>query len=88
MMTGWLQQEGKWYWLDPGTGKMIKSDWVLYQDNWYYFGADGSMLTGWCEYKNAYYYLSQEEDRYYGHMLRNTVTPDGYIVNEDGMRIP
>jgi len=83
----WLLQDDKWYWLDPGSGKMVKSDWVLYQDNWYYIGDDGTMQTGWQEYKNAFYYLSKENDSLYGHMLRNATTPDGYTVDENGVRI-
>lgn len=88
MQTNWLQQNGKWYWLDPGTGKMVKSNWVFNQDNWYYFGDDGAMMTGWIEYNNGFYYLSEVSDSKYGHMLSNTTTPDGYSVNQDGVRIP
>lgn len=61
---------------------------ILYQDNWYYIGDDGTMLIGWLEYKNAFYYLSEENDNLYGHMLRNETTPDGYNLDEDGVCIP
>lgn len=87
MKTGWLSQDGKWYWLDSESGKMVSNDWVLYQDNRYYFGGDGAMVTGWQEYNNEFYYLSEVNDSYYGHLLRNTTTPDGYSVNQDGVRI-
>lgn len=88
MKTGWLQQEGKWYWFKPDNGSMAKSAWLIYQDNWYYIGDDGAMATGWLKHDNEFYYLSQAEDSIYGHMLKNTVTPDGYTVNQEGVWIP
>gem|GEM_PF-6650846 len=88
MATGWRFLDGKWYWLNLGTGRMVRNDWIWYQDYWYYLGSDGAMVTGWLEYKEAWYFLSTVNDRYYGHMLRNQTTPDGYYVNQDGVRTP
>ena len=82
------QKAGSWYWLDPVTGRMAADEWIFDQDNWYYLGADGRMVTGWQQYKEVYYYLSEDGDRYYGRMLRAQTTPDGYYVNEDGVWVP
>ncbi len=88
MANGWRFLDGKWYWLNLGTGRMVRNDWIWYQDYWYYLGSDGAMVTGWLEYKEAWYFLSTVNDQYYGHMLRNQTTPDGYYVNQDGVRTP
>jgi len=84
MATGWLNQNGAWYMLEPGSGRMIAGDWYLYRDDWYYFDKDGRMVTGWLSYKDNYYYLSTTEDQYQGRMLKDQVTPDGYQVDETG----
>lgn len=47
--------------------------------SWFYADADGKGHDGWLEYEGKYYYI---ED---GRMLRNTVTPDGFIVDKDGV---
>lgn len=85
MAAGWQYLNELWYWLDPGSGKMVENDWVFYQDNWYYLGEDGVMLTGWMQYQdNWYYLLTDTASSYYGRMLHSTVTPDGYVLAQDG----
>lgn len=69
--TGWWYKEGKSY---------IQNGWKLINNNWYYFDNNGYMKTGWIQDTNGkWYYLSQS-----GSMLSNTVTPDGYTLNQDG----
>ncbi|GEM_PF-1872283 len=84
MATGWLNQNGAWYMLDPGSGRMIAGDWYLYRDDWYYFDKDGRMVTGWLSYNDNFYYLSTTDDQYLGRMLKDQMTPDGYQVDETG----
>jgi glucan-binding YG repeat protein len=57
----------------------MKTDWVLTDGKWYYMNLNGSMAVGWVLVNNNWYYLSQS-----GECLMNTVTPDGYRVNENG----
>ncbi len=38
------------------------------------------IISGWLSYKNQWYYLGQD-----GKMLKDTVTPDGYRVNHEGV---
>ena len=42
MVTGWLNQNGKWYYLDPVVGEMYVG-WHMIGEKWYYFsvGNDG-----------------------------------------------
>lgn len=87
MAEGWRFLNEKWFWLIPGTGRMASNEWAWYQDNWYYLGTDGAMITGWQEYRGSFYYLSEENDRYFGHMFQNQMTPNGYWVDSDGKRV-
>jgi polygalacturonase/glucan-binding YG repeat protein len=77
MSTGWNQVQGVWYYME-NSGAM-KTDWVLTDGKWYYMNLDGSMAVGWVQVNNRWYYLNQTGECYI-----NTVTPDGYRVNEDG----
>lgn len=77
MTTGWKQVEGKWYYLATDGG--MQTNWVWTGENWYFMNADGSMATGWVMVNDSWYYLNQS-----GECLLNTVTPDGYRVNEKG----
>lgn len=54
--------------------------WSLGTDGqWYYYGADGAMKTGWIQVSGKYYYLYED-----GHCAMGEVTPDGYRVDESG----
>ena len=44
MKTGWLQDNGKWFYLNS-SGAMLKG-WVKHYGVWYYLGQDGVMYTG------------------------------------------
>jgi polygalacturonase len=80
MTTGWKQVEGKWYYLASDGG--MQTNWVLNGENWYFMNADGSMAIGWVMVNDSWYYLNQS-----GECLLNTVTPDGYRVDEKGARV-
>ena len=63
MLEGWRQDSaGAWYYLIPGQGALKTNSWLLYQNQWYYLGSDGKMLT-------------------------DSRTPDGYLVNKEGVWI-
>ena len=53
-----------------GTG--IKSQWLELEwngvKNWYYFGADGYMVTGWYQDGGKWYYLHPKADGTRGYM--------------------
>ena len=54
-VTGWLKDKGVWYYLTPGTGKMV-TGWKKIGSTWYYFDASGAMKTGWIKVSGKWYY--------------------------------
>ena len=76
---GWQQIAGRWYYLDD-SGAAWRG-WLYEDDNTYYFDENNcNRLTGWQQIEGEWYYF----DIHDGYMLKNTVTPDGYRVNQDG----
>lgn len=92
----WKHINGKWYYFDGGgyiihskwewingywyyfntSGHMIENTWKMVGDKWYYFDTKGHMLSNqWV----GDYYVGKDGD-----MLKNTVTPDNYVVGGDG----
>ncbi len=53
--------------------------WSQQEDGWHYYLEDGSLAAGWVELDGKSYYFPQN-----GGMLKDTVTPDGYYVDQDG----
>jgi glucan-binding YG repeat protein len=54
--TGWVSSGGKWYYLDPSTGKMA-TGWVTVNGKRYYMNGSGAMRTGWLNLDGTWYYL-------------------------------
>lgn len=74
---------GKWYYFD-NDGYMVVG-WLDWNNRRYYLnpisnGWRGGMETGWILIENKWYYFSET-----GELLKNTVTPDGYMVDKDGV---
>lgn len=79
MKTGWQNLNGTWYFLDSANGEM-KTQWNMIDSKWYYFSPDGAMLTGWQKINGNWYYMTASGD-----CLMDTVTPDGYKVDKNGV---
>ena len=92
----WQRIDGKWYYFD-GRGYITHSKWERIKDYWYYFNTSGHMTENawemigdkWCYFDNkGHMLLNQWVGDYYvgkdGDMLKNTVTPDDYVVGSDG----
>ncbi|MDO5140648.1 MAG: Ig-like domain-containing protein [Eubacteriales bacterium] len=88
------QQSGQkkygWFKFDPSgnmlTGWFTDSDGNVYYLNPLSDNTMGMMLVGWQLINGSWYYFSEAEGSgTMGAMLRNTVTPDGYRVNSDGV---
>ena len=53
----------------------------------YYTNSVEGLKVGWQLIDDKWYYFNDIHDGSYGKLLRNTVTPDGYIVNDLGIWI-
>lgn len=80
---GWIQENGQWkYKMGDGTYK--DNGWFADNGKWYYLGPDGTMYASqWLQDGEWWYYLGAD-----GAMLKDTVTPDGYQVNDYGVWEP
>ncbi len=84
MRTGWLQDGGKWYYLndtkDSYEGCMVRG-WWTWNNLKYYFNDQGVMVTGWFQIDGKYYYFYPEGTTGggYGYMASNTRIGDFYV---------
>lgn len=77
----WVRRGDDWHYLNEDGDETI--GWIFSGENWYYLDESGVMRTGWIHDGNDWYFMSEE-----GSMLSNTVTPDGYFVDESGKWLP
>lgn len=77
----WIQEGTDWRFI-KADGSQQQNGWLFIHGKWYYFEADGKMKTGWLCWNEAWYYLGPDGD-----MWVNCQTPDGYVVNQDGVWI-
>lgn len=75
----WIQDSTGW-WYKHHDGSYTKNNWELIREDWYFFDENGYMKTGWVEWEGKQYYC----DLSTGAMLKNTTTPDGYILDHNG----
>ena len=75
---GWQQDDKGWWYKIPGG--YVANDWLKNNDHLFYMDEKGYMITGWKQIKGQWYYFNDK-----GEMLLNTVTPDGYHVDENGV---
>lgn len=57
MVTGWVEQDETWYYMDEETGIMNTETWLQVDGTWYNFNEDGEMLTGWQKVDGIWYYM-------------------------------
>ncbi len=87
--AGVEQQSADWFRFSE-SGHMVSG---CYQDgagNSYYLnpnsdGTLGRMVTGWQMIDGKWYYFNEISDGKRGALLKNTTTPDGYVVDENGV---
>jgi serine-type D-ala-D-ala carboxypeptidase len=74
---------GKQYWFDE-NGNMLEGWRQDGSGAWYYLtpGQGALQTNSWLLYKNQWYYLGSD-----GKMLTESRTPDGYLVNKEGIWI-
>ena len=78
----WKQTEDGRWWYDQVDGTYPAGGWLEIGHKWYFFDAEGYMQTGWIPWNEKEYYCSENGD-----MLTNCITPDHYLVGEDGAKI-
>ena len=90
--SGWtkLKWLGKEYWYYFDENGYMKLGWLDVNDDRYYLNPvigtnSGKMVTGWQQIDQKWYYFSTEAGAKEGSLLRNTVTPDNYRVDENGI---
>ncbi|MCH1950711.1 leucine-rich repeat domain-containing protein [Enterocloster sp. OA13] len=86
--SSWKEVNGIWYHFNE-EGYMQTGWYTDIDGNQYYLlptdgSTQGSMVTGWQLIDDKWYYFNMESDGTKGRLLYNTVTPDGYYVNEKG----
>lgn len=78
----WQKDSKGWCYLN-GSGKLVKSDWVHWKDNWYYLDSSGHMVAGkWQKDTNGWCYLGKD-----GKMLADSwLSWEGYsyFLKKDG----
>ena len=84
---GWLKdsKDGYWYYLDPATGAMAIG-WVQIDGKWYYFNPISEGVSGWTYHSETQKWEYQVTTAMpVGAMYANTTTPDGYLVDANGV---
>lgn len=79
-IDGEWRNEGSGWWYEHEDGTYTKNNWEEIDKKWYLFDENGYMRTGWVEWNGERYYCDEET----GEMLKNTTTPDGYILDNEG----
>ena len=75
----WIEtSDGTWYQNPDGTWPA--SCWQQIEGSWYFFNSRGYRQSGWILWNNQYYYCDSD-----GKMLADTITPDGYPVDANGV---
>lgn len=69
-------KDGQWIYSLNGE---LTAGWKLINNKWYFMNNNGIMQRGWVESNGNWYYLLSD-----GEMAVNTVTPDGYKIDQNG----
>ena len=80
----WELVDGAWYAF--GADGYAKSGWTfdLNLSSWFYVDIDNGMKTGWNLINGEWYYFNPVSDGTKGRMYKDSVTPDGYVVDDGG----
>lgn len=81
-IRGEWKHDGAGWWYAHEDGSYSKNAWEEIKGEWYFFDENGYMKTGWIEWNGKEYYCKDGT----GEMLKNTTTPDGYVLGSDGTK--
>ncbi|WP_349769081.1 hypothetical protein [Hungatella sp.] len=84
MQTGWHHDaaDGNWYYLIPSSGVMA-TGWRKIGEKWYYFETAGAGVYVYDFAKERWNY-GGGTGKPLGSMYKNEMTPDGWLVGDDG----
>ena len=85
MLKGWRNIGGSRYYFLQEDGVMVQNHFVTWNENKYYLGPDGKMVTGLFPLKDKVYYFSEK-----GEMMTGWRTIDGnrcYFLQSDGTMV-
>ncbi|MDR2022092.1 MAG: InlB B-repeat-containing protein [Hungatella sp.] len=85
-LIGWNHEpmDKKRYFFDPGTTKML-TGWQFIDNKWYYFTKKNEAQTYFGSNHDGWLYDPAKPGKPYGSMYWNEKTPDGYLVDENGV---
>lgn len=95
--NSWVKKDNHWRYLDENLF-FVRDEFIEYKENTYYLNVRGNMVTGWSEIDKEWYYFNTSgamiKDKWVGNyylgkdgkMLKNTTTPDGFKVDENGKK--
>ena len=85
-LIGWNYEpmDDKRYFFDPSTTKML-TGWQHIDNKWYYFTKQNESQTYYGSNPEGWKYDPTKPGKPYGSMYQNEITPDGYLVDENGV---
>ena len=78
--SGWIQEDGRKYYLDQKSGVM-QTGWIFDNGKWYYLNENGIMKTGWLYQNGKWYFLANNGVMETGWLLENG---RWYYLQQDG----
>lgn len=75
--TGWIQDQTGW-WYRKADGNSLKNSWLYVDNNWFYLGASGYMMSDWIFVDNNWFYLNPVSDGTRGAMKTGWQSINGY----------
>ncbi len=83
----WIADGTAWKFLQD-SGSYAQNRWGYINGEWYYFDAEGYMVTGWHYINNQWYYMNPDEGSRQGVMMRGWIFDSSYsswfYLNESG----
>jgi len=85
-LIGWNYEpmDDKRYFFDPSTTKML-TGWQFIDSKWYYFTKQNESQTYYGSNPDGWKYDPLKPGKPYGSMYQDEFTPDGYLVDENGV---
>lgn len=89
----WIPDGDRWWYQNPDGTTYPEDQWLKIDGQWYYFGENGWLQSGWIKYRpkneteDKWYYCHEEHDGHFGEMHANEVLKwqdHYYILGKDG----